>query len=230
MTTRDKILAALVVFVISPGWFLWNYGNARKECYFYPSGDVKAAQVLNACVADSDSNWKLPELEYGIGVLPFLVDSVNCRTEYIPALFFIEKQYACDFVDENKEIFLNLDEFGQNPIHELARRHAACGIEGEQCFVSQIKSLDLLLDLGLDIDIGRNGHRTALELAAVDGDLEFFRALLDRGADLAQFGYDEKPSTAITLIKDQIEWCQQQVDSESCSRDSRAILEIIDGR
>ena len=230
MTTRDKILAALVVFIISPGWFVWNYGTARKDCYFYPNGDIKAAQVLNACVADSDSNWKLPKLVHGFGVMPFLTESMNCRAEYLPALFFIEKEYACDFIDKNKEIFLELGEYGQNPIHDLARRHGACGIEGEQCFIAQIRSLELLLDLGLDIDIGRRGHRTALEIAAVDGDVDFFKALIARGADLAQFGYDEKENIAISLIKEQIEWCREQADSQSCSREYREILEIIEGR
>ena len=228
MKKRYWLLCVVLLIVAAPTAYLLKYKEARIQCYFFPNGDIDKPQVLNACVASDTSDWKLPRQVHGFGVMPFLISSAKCGVEYYPGLFSIEKEHACRYFNDNYSDFLGLGEFGDNPVHELARRHNACVVEGPECFASQLRSIELLLERGLDIDIRKPGGRSALGIAAVDGNIELFRWLIEKGSDPTHIVFGTGGHGVLDQIRQGIEWCVEDDMGSECSADWEEILVILD--
>ena len=228
---KSNWLIALVFVVAVASWQAKRYADARTECYFFPNGEVDKAEVLNACVADGNSKWKLPALVNNIGVLPFLVSSANCRIDYNPNLFFVEKHFACQYFEANKRKFLAVDEDGGSPLHDLARRHNACrsDIDPRQCSSSQIRSIDLLLENGIDLELKEFGKDTILEVAAFEEDVDLVRALVSRGADRAWVTSRLDGRNVISHLLDRQEWCVKEQYGDACVEPYRQIIDILEG-
>ena len=204
MTRRLVILLLFSLFSVSLGG-LWWYIDARIDSYFHYPDKPDVAQIINACIADPDANWQLPFCQRGTAAWGLY--SNDCRAPHVRSLFFIEKNYACKWLDEHIDEVVDVnsgplrDGDTQNPLHELVRRHAWCQEEPspctddqtrdnpnwclpepEECTQAQLRSIDWLLEHGADINQFEFGKMTVLDYAVREENLLIVPDLLSRGA------------------------------------------------
>ena len=212
---RRSVLLTVGLIGLSALCWAWWYADARIDSYIHYSDNVDlahvdVAQVINACVADPDSSWQLPHCQRGVAAWGLYAN--DCRARHAESLFFVERHYACKWLDEHKseaiskrDIFLGPNGRGEgeagNPLHELVRRHAWCQEkplpctdaqirehpnwclpEPMECTYVQLRSIDWLLENGSDINQIEFGEKTALDVAVCGENYLIVHELLNRGA------------------------------------------------
>ena len=217
----------LILGILGLGGFWW-YADARVDSYVRSSGKLDVARIINACVADLDSEWQLPFCRRGYAA--FGLSSNDCRATHLKALFFVEKRLACDWLDENVDEVVHInsgylrDGGTRNPLHELVRRHAWCQDmpppctkaetrqhrnwclpKPDECMRAQLRSIDWLLDRGVDINQFEYGDMTVLHYAVREDDYLAIQELLKRGANPTITAESESAITAIERARQRVE-------------------------
>lgn len=237
MPRRYVTIAISLLVLFGFGW-IWWYVDARIDSYIHYSDNTDLAhidvpQVINACVAELESNWQLPQCQRGDAA--FGINANDCRARQIPSLFFIERRYACKWLSENESVAIGQDsiyigpdgpgsrELG-HPLHELVRRHAWCQEppppctdaetrehpnwclpEPDECKQAQLRSIDWLLERGIDINQFEHEDMTVLHYAARADDYLAVQELLKRGANPNIVADTESAITAIERARQRVE-------------------------
>ena len=251
MTRRNVILSLILIVSAGLGWAGW-YADARIDSYIHYSDNaelayIDVAQVINACIADPSSAWQLPHCQRGVAAWGLYAN--DCRARHIQSLFFVEKHYACKWLEDHKNDVINVDpnqlrdRETQNALHELVRRHAWCQVqplpctesqtrkypnwclpEPDECAQAQLRSIDWLLERGADINQFEYETSTVLHNAVRVDDFLMVQELLERGANPEIAADAEGGITAIERARRRIERYFNGYPSE----DARQVLELLE--
>lgn len=258
MLRRNVLLAISLLVLVGLG-SIWWYVDARIDSYIHYSDNIELAhidvpQVINACVAELDSDWQLPHCQSGVAT--FGIHANDCRAGHIPSLFFIEKHYACKWLAENESVAIAQDsvfigpdgaaarEIGI-PLQALVRRHSWCQDppppcteaetrehpsrclpEPEACMEAQLRSIDWLLDRDTDTNQFDHQDMIVLHYAARADDFQAVQELLKRGANPNIAAGTESSITAVERARRRVEdyWGGHP------SPAARKTLELLEGQ
>jgi ankyrin repeat protein len=233
--------------------------NARLNSYIQYADNIElahvdVAQVINACVAGPGSTWQLPYCQRGTAAWGLYAN--DCRARHTPSLFFVERHFACKWLEENSSetmqnhsVFIGPQDHGPrevgNSLHELVRRHAWCQDppppctdaetrehpnwclpEPTECMQAQLRSIDWLLERGVDINQFEHGDMTVLHYAALTGNYLVVQDLLNRGANPNIAAKTESAITAIEEARKRIEGYFNGHPSPAAQR----TLELLQGQ
>lgn len=237
MPRRKVTLISGLIALSGLGWAWW-YIDARIDSYIHYSDNVDLAhidvpQVINACIADPNSTWQLPHCQRGVAAFGLYAN--DCRARHARSLFFVEKHYACEWLDENKPEAINTDSIFSGPngrgaretghtLHEFVRRHAWCQEEPLsctedqtrehpnwclpepiECARAQLRSIDWLLENDVDINQIDYGEVTVLDIAVRNEDLLIAQELLNRGANPRIVADPETGFSALDRARSKVE-------------------------
>ena len=254
---RRSISLSLVLISSTCLALLWWYVDARIDSYFDSSDSPDFAQIINACVADADSAWQLPYCRRGFAALGLYRN--DCRAPHTQSLFFMEKHYACTWLDKHMDevINVNSNRLGAggvpNPLHVLVRRHAWCQRapqpctdvetlqhphwclpEPEDCAQAQLRSIDWLLGHGVDINTVEFEAMTVLDYAVHEENYLIVPDLLRRGADPNIIADKTTGISTLERARSKVDAYRDGDPPEDVfrqySRDARAVLDLLEAR